>query len=33
VHAKHIELLYDDEEGGEDEGEPAHGAASQKGAH
>ncbi len=35
VHAKHIELLYDDEEGGEDEGEgltgSAHGAT--KGAH
>ena len=32
VHAKHIELLYDDEEGGEDIDEPAH-AASVKGAH
>jgi hypothetical protein len=31
VHAKHIELLYDDEEGGDEIDEPAHSAA--KGAH
>ena len=31
VHAKHIELLYDDEEGGEDIDDPAH--VSAKGAH